>query len=161
MDIASKVKLGANSVKGRNIDDYTDVEIRQARKEVAAFFKVTGQDVERLKTTADGRNSIRRLIFETLESNRVTPEEYKAKKEAAIKAGKERFKARMAEEAKKEAIEAAKTPAQKAMDKKINDVKQLIDLWLEELEKAKDEAEYDKAEKRIAELKAELANLKA
>jgi hypothetical protein len=160
MDLASKVKLGANGVKGRNIYDYTDGEIRKARMEVAEFFKATGQDVERLKATVEGRNYIRDMVFDRLDINRVTPEERKAKKEADIKAGKERFKARMAEEAKKKAKEDAKTPAQKAMDIKIRDVNEMIGLWKDKLDTAEDEDEYEKAEKRIAELKTELANLK-
>jgi hypothetical protein len=164
MDLTSKIKLGANGVKGRNIYDYTDGEIRQARKEVAEFFKATGQDIELLKATIQGRNYMRDMVFDRLDINRVTPEERKAKKEADIKAGKERFKARMAEEAKKKAErkakEDAKTPAQKAMDRKMSNLKESISLWQDKLDTAEDEDEYNESEKRIAELKTELAKLK-
>lgn len=167
MDIASKVKLGASGVTGRSIYDYTDGEIRDAKKEIANRFSMMGLNLKQHMERPEGMKEARTMLFDIMDDNRKpvpTPAEYKAKKDAERKAFNERVAARKIEEAKKKAerkaIEDAKTPAQKQLERKIGSIKNGIDHWQDVLDKAENEEDYNNAEKRLEELKTELANLK-
>lgn len=164
MDIANKVKLGANGVKTRDIYEYSLSEVTQARKEVSDFLKFTGVNIPLEMSRPEGKAAIHDMIWERLEKNRRTPEEYKAEQDALRKAGRERAVALKAEadkkKAERKAIEDAKPKAVKEKERKIEAYQDAIDRYESQLKDVKDEADYDIITTRIEELKEELAKIK-